>query len=681
MQSKTQSFIKSFTGWRGLAVLFVCLYHWFPGQIKGGYLGVVIFLTLSGYLVTDSFFSEFRENKKISFRNFYLRRVKRLYPPLIFFVLLTTAWTLIVQDDVLYNFRGSVFTTLFGINNWWQIGQNLSYFHQFSLPGIFTHMWALSVEMQIYLIWPLIVLAIFKWKPRATRRTLTFVSLIGAAVSLIFLAVAYVASDNMTRAYYGTDTRIFSFFLGAAMAGAFSRKRLQNLYRIFSAKAKYIVLAAAGLTILLMFILPGDHWISYFGGMLIFNLLLLTALVGSADPSGLPGRLIANPVFNFLGQRSYSLYLWQYTLLALSKAGFRLSGLPYGAAVLLQILFLLILTEITYQLTEKNLAELLGRFKLRKIKSGARLKSVPVLLATAVLGLCFIITAVKAPAGVPDDVREMQERLANGGKLFSPAEREKQQAKDNAGKNGSSRAENEGNGGTKSPTSSKRDGSEGNLKNTKETGAADGDENIADESKPADGTDEGGNATKEKTGAVKQFSDVIAKHPDLELTEEEAARAGDTQIYAVGDSVLEMCRNDFAQILPNMTIDAAVSRQIPAGIDILRGLKKTNSLPPYVYFALGTNGVANAAMLDKLATEFSDVNIYISTIVTNQDYEENVNKLIRDAASRHRNLHLIDWYKFAKGRTELFYNDGTHPNVSGTPYYVQFVAKNILKAK
>lgn len=355
MRQNPAHMIKSFTAWRGLAVLFVCLYHWFPHTVQGGYLGVIIFLTLSGYLVTDSFLSELETHNKISIVKFYARRIKRLYPPMILFMLVATLWANFLNHDLLYNFSASAFSTLFGVNNWWQISQNLSYFQHFALPNMFTHMWALAVEMQIYMFWPLVVWLVGKFASRAPRRALLRVSLIGAVVSAVLLAVMYQLSiHNITRAYYGSDTRVFSFLLGSALACRFSRQTLVDWYQHVRTLDMSKSLLACIITVLCMIFLAGDTWFAYYGGMVLFNVVLLVALATSADESSFSARLIGNPVLMYLGKRSYSLYLWQYTLWAFGKAGFNPPGVSYGSAVIMQAVFLLILAELTYQISEKT---------------------------------------------------------------------------------------------------------------------------------------------------------------------------------------------------------------------------------------------------------------------------------------------------------------------------------------
>ena len=124
--------------------------------MKGGYLGVPIFFVVSGYLITDLLRQEWEQNGKINIWQFYVRRMKRLYPGLVFLLITASAYITLFQRGLLNNLRGVVLSSLFYVNNWWQINNGLSYFDRFANESPFTHIWSLAVEAQNYLIWPII---------------------------------------------------------------------------------------------------------------------------------------------------------------------------------------------------------------------------------------------------------------------------------------------------------------------------------------------------------------------------------------------------------------------------------------------------------------------------------------------------------------------------------------------
>ncbi len=159
---KTSRYITGFDGIRTLAVIGVILYHLLPTQMRGGYLGVPVFFVVSGYLITDLLRQEWDQNGRIAVKDFYVRRMKRLYPGMVVMLLLSAAYITLFQRNLLNNLRGVVVSSLLYVNNWWQINHGLSYFDRFGNESPFTHLWSLAVEGQNYLIWPLLFILLMK---------------------------------------------------------------------------------------------------------------------------------------------------------------------------------------------------------------------------------------------------------------------------------------------------------------------------------------------------------------------------------------------------------------------------------------------------------------------------------------------------------------------------------------
>lgn len=637
--------IRGFTGLRGLAVLFVMFYHWFPHTVAGGYLGVVIFLSLSGYLVTDQFLRALKKEGDLDVLDFYKRRLKRLYPPLLFFMLLLTTWILLFQSDVLQNFRGGYISSVLGVNNWWQIFQKLSYFDQYTRTAVFTHLWTMALELQFYLLWPWIILALHRFDAKHLRRNTALVSLALAALSGLLMFFIYLIGNNVTRVYYGTDTRAFSFLFGAVLACVLSKNRLVNLYRMVPRMQWTLVsVVTVLLSLLLLFFLPGDRGITYYGGMFVANLVLLVLQAMSASPHGVLGRVMENPLFVYLGERSYSLYLWQFSIMALTEKAFRKSPIPMGASVIMQFFFVLLLAEITYQLTEKRAGRLVQLMNPRHWWKGGKLvtQSVAATVVCALLLITNVTALVQAPSGATEDVLEMEQRLKENEKAMKGDKSKPVPAVSRPGKS------------VANPTSK-----------------------VPGEPKPSAPD---AKAPEAKGTPVQQFDDVLASYPELKLTQEEAIRAAKLPFFGVGDSVLAMCYEDMKKLLPLSTYDATKSRQFDGGMEVLAQQKKQGQLPKAFLYALGTNGVISAGMVDQLAEAYPDHTIFLMTIVTPQPWEKNVNDIIRAGVAKHKNMRLIDWYSFAKKKQGLFYPDGTHPNIAGTPVYVQFVTKSIMEA-
>ena len=204
-------YITGFDGLRTLAVVGVILYHIMPFKFQGGFLGVPIFLVLSGYLITDHLVLEYEQTGTIDLKNFYIKRVKRLYPGLITMLMATTAYITLFQRQLLVNIRGVIVTNLLYVYNWFEIAHGESYFDKFGNQSPFTHLWTLAIEGQFYLFWPLIMLALLVFIRK--KQPIFDVLFIGSFVSALLMAVMFHPNQDPSRVYYGTDTRLFSIFL------------------------------------------------------------------------------------------------------------------------------------------------------------------------------------------------------------------------------------------------------------------------------------------------------------------------------------------------------------------------------------------------------------------------------------------------------------------------------------
>ena len=157
-------FITGFSGLRALAVIGVILYHLDPNTFVGGYLGVLIFFVLSGYLVTCQILKAQFEQGTFDYRSFYLGRIKKLYPSLIGVLWAASAYILLFQRNLLAKLGQIVVTNLLNVYNFWQIANGQSYFERFATnKSPFVHLWTMSISGQFYILWPLIIYLLVKF--------------------------------------------------------------------------------------------------------------------------------------------------------------------------------------------------------------------------------------------------------------------------------------------------------------------------------------------------------------------------------------------------------------------------------------------------------------------------------------------------------------------------------------
>jgi len=269
-------------GLRAIAVLAVIAYHLRVGFATGGLLGVGVFFTLSGYLITDILLEGW-VTRKLSLKNFWLARARRLLPALFTMLAVVLLWVWIGNPDLLGTLRGETISSIFFTENWWAIAQNMSYFDRFGAPSPMSHLWSLAVEEQFYIIWPWLLLLLLKISPakdhgkRARRErirpNLALITLGLAVVSAVLMAVLYEPGFDNTRVYEGTDTRAFALLFGAALAMVWPSRRLD---RDLPAKARrnMDLLGVGALVVILVLIWQTSELspFLYRGGMVILAL-------------------------------------------------------------------------------------------------------------------------------------------------------------------------------------------------------------------------------------------------------------------------------------------------------------------------------------------------------------------------------------------------------------------------
>ena len=331
--------IKSFTGLRALALWGVILYHLYPHKIVGGYLGVVMFFLLSGYLLMSQHLSEKNHApfKKLA------KQYKKLTPPLVFVVAVVAFIAAIAFQGEFRDVAASGISAIFGVNNWQQILRGFSYFdlHGKFLP--FTHFWALSAQLQFYLIWA--ALRAFCGK---NRGKLALSLAVTGGISLLLMPLMTPFTQDVTRIYYGTDTRYFAFAMGA-LAGLMGEKGSFK----HSQKAKALPAAILLLFMLASFVFFAEGRFLYYGGMALFSLMGAALLLYTAKDDNITAKALGNPVLRYFGTRSYELYLWQYPVMLVFQQAFSHSELSYFAVVLIQMPVLFILGEVTYRLFKR----------------------------------------------------------------------------------------------------------------------------------------------------------------------------------------------------------------------------------------------------------------------------------------------------------------------------------------
>lgn len=432
---KHSRYISGFDGIRTIAVIGVIVYHLLPYSLQGGYLGVPIFFVVSGYLITDLLLQEYEQNGRIDILSFYYRRMKRLYPALVTMVLTTAAYITLFQRSLFVSLKAIIGTNLLYVYNWWEIGHGQSYFDRFNGESPFTHLWSLSIEGQFYLFWPVIlVLFLFIFRERKS----IFYLISGLAVaSAVWMGYLYTGTKMTNRVYYGTDTRMFAILLGVALAFVWPATKLKNE---LNRQAKWLLNGAGIVSLLLLismfFTMSGQSTFTYRGGMFFFTLLSAILVATVAHPAGFMDRLFTNPVFDWVGARSYGIYLYQFPVMIFYEAKVtNIAAHPVFNA-LMETFLILVVSDLSYRYLERplrrydysQLPTAIKQFFQNPKKFGwARYAVIPAILVTgvALFGAATSPTHSEAnDSALQTNIKHNQKQAASSNKAALKKQRE-----------------------------------------------------------------------------------------------------------------------------------------------------------------------------------------------------------------------------------------------------------------
>ncbi|CAN5742754.1 acyltransferase family protein [soil metagenome] len=320
--------IPALDGIRAIAVALVLAEHGGLPGVPGGFLGVDMFFVLSGFLITSLLFEELGRTGRISLRDFWIRRARRLLPALLIVVCAVLMLRHLFLPDAITGLRDEAVAAFLWMSNWAFVAQGTDYFSQGSPPSPLQHMWSLAVEEQFYLLWPLLIVAVplvfllFRRAApslRTVRLTVFVLAFAGAAASATW-AMVRVSDESLNRVYFGTDTRVQALLLGAAAAALLVRDwssltAAGNVIRSRWVKWAARLLSLAGVTLLALAAHFATGSVADFrSGLLIIVAAgaVLVVVPVAFDQGGPVARVLAVRPLVWLGAISYGVYLWHW---------------------------------------------------------------------------------------------------------------------------------------------------------------------------------------------------------------------------------------------------------------------------------------------------------------------------------------------------------------------------------
>jgi peptidoglycan/LPS O-acetylase OafA/YrhL len=684
-------YLPGLDGMRALAVVAVMVYHANSDWLPGGFLGVEMFFVISGYLITLLLISERERTYRISLRHFWMRRARRLLPALFTMMLLVTVWTAIFKDEALGALRGDVIAGFFYVSNWYQIWEGLGY----TAAGDFAplrHLWSLAVEEQFYLFWPVVM--IFLLGRNGTRQVAAVSRWLFVAAVVITVAVALlyypgpIAEPDVTpdaywwlgdrpiakidTLYLGTISRLSGIMLGSAFAMvwrplAIVRGPLRSKGRLFDGVALISIVGFGWLCWNTYLVTPsGADPFLFRGGMFLAGLATLAIIAAVTHRGAYANRLLGNPLFRWVGTRSYGLYLYHWPIYQMIRgvAGNKLTLGEFVFALLLTA----IVTEVSYRLVETPIR--LGRFSVRwrGIYAGARRG--PKLAATGAIAVAAVgglfVGAVLMTA--PLQQNEIAQALDAGEEFTTDL-----LAIDAI------------------PVAS--------TSTTSSTTTVAPATTVAEVLVPV--LDPVGSVVGEVVAAPTTAAPTTVPPttappttvPPTTVPPAPVAQLGVVTsldglgplaipptvsgfpLVAVGDSVMLGAAEELQA--RGFQVDALQSRQMKSFVPTMQALRDNGTFGSVVVVHLGTNGGFSQQTLDELLATVADVPIVLLlTGKADRNWIADNNAKLRAVPATRSNVTVVDWEVLsASCEGRCFYDDGIHLTQSGQNFYADVISR------
>ncbi len=361
-------YLPALDGLRAIAVVAVMAYHADEAWLGGGYLGVEVFFTISGYLITALLITEYERTGRIDLLTFWKRRARRLLPALGVVLAGVAVLAAFTATDALGNLGGQVAAALGYVMNWSLIATEQSYFESFGRPPLLQHLWSLAIEEQFYLVFPLLFLA---GRRLLGRRLTLAAAVVGAVASTALMWRWFDPAVDPSRLYYGTDTRAAGILIGVALAMVWRPWATLGVGKVRTAAIPDLVGVVGAAVLVSQFVVLGAYDARlYQGGFAVVALATAAVLAAVVTPGSFLSVPLSWRPLRWIGARSYGMYLWHWPLFMVLRPGVdTIVGDPW--LTLVRLGATVALAEISYTYIEQPIRE--GRFleQLRALRRAA----------------------------------------------------------------------------------------------------------------------------------------------------------------------------------------------------------------------------------------------------------------------------------------------------------------------
>ena len=382
--------IKWFSLIRITGLLLVLLYHFFQTIFPGGFFGVDVFFTFSGFLITSLLLEEFGKKRQIDLLGFFKRRFYRIVPPVVLMVLVTMPFTFLVRQDYVAGIGGQIAGVLGFMTNFYELLTGGSYESQF-IPHLFVHNWSLAVEVHYYILWGLAVWFLSR-QAKSNGQLKGMVFLLSAAAFLISFFSMFIGSlmaSSYSTVYFSSLTHVYPFFLGSILATVVGVRQTSDLVRQFDRMwnlRQNLLVFGAGLLVLLLltFFVKFTYLFAYLFGFLMASLAAMAMIIAARVLHEKTPNIEEPKVISFLADTSYAVYLFHWPFYIVFSQ--LMSNLP---AVILTIIFSYFFASLSFYVMEPLIAGKTSPI-IRKIASLPHIQ----VISTSIFGILSLITVV-----------------------------------------------------------------------------------------------------------------------------------------------------------------------------------------------------------------------------------------------------------------------------------------------
>ncbi len=629
-RGRTVGYIPALDGLRAIAVASVLVYHANASWLPGGYLGVEVFFVLSGYLITSLLLAEWRETGHVALRAFWLRRARRLLPELFAVLAVTLLFSLLFLRSEVAGLRQDALAAAAYVTNWHLIFSNQPYFESLGRPSLLLHLWSLAVEEQFYLLWPPLLALLL---PRVRARGALAVALVGVTASAALMAWLYTPGGDVSRVYYGSDTRASGVLAGAALAFLWPPHRSGAPLRWRATLLEAAGIAAGAALLATFWWFDEARPFVFRGGLLVVDALTAVVIAAAVSPRTRALTLVlGNRALRWVGTRSYGIYLWHWPVFMVTRPGHDIA-LNNISALALRLGATFALAELSYRFVYRPVQSGRALAAARRLWSldGARHELARVLSASGVMAavvLGVFVATVPAPQPPP----YLQVPSFHGvvsARTSEPAE-------------------------SPTPDDVQPPPDIGDIFGTPTTAPTEAPATVTQPAQPPPPTSV-------------DTSPPPPQHP---------AGSSHADILAIGDSVMVGAAN-YLGIAGAVEVDAQEGRQASAVVSILAARSAAGTLPRVVVIHIGNNGVLTRGQIDAMMASLAGVQqVIFVNLHVDRSWQDSNNANIAAAAGAYPNITVVDWHDASANHPEYFWDD-IHLKPVGADAYARDIANAI----